>query len=277
MTPPRSRACGSPACGPSASTRPSRRLRGRRASAGARAAGSERRRPLRRGRRRDAQFSERVRVIYTAAPATSQGTNSSAVDTGRPPELGPLPRAARAVAQAAAADQRGRAAAVEVQRRRAPSARSARPALRASCRRRGAAAVAGDREQPAVGEAERGARVAAVGDVGVELGLAGAEALAIVRARKTGTPSRTSSGPACRRSPRGCGGQLVARGDRRDAAAHVHARAHVGPGSVERDVAAGDAARADLAQRRSRPGRTKNPPTSASSTPRAAHQGSSRA
>ena len=69
------------------------------------------------------------------------------------------------------------------------------------------AAVAGDREQLAVGEAERGARVAAVGDVGVELGLAGAEALGVVLAAEDGAPSRTSSGPACSRSPRGCGGR----------------------------------------------------------------------
>ena len=44
------------------------------------------------------------------------------------------------------------------------------------------AAVAGDREQLPVGQPERGPRVAAVGDVGVELGLAGAEALDVVLA-----------------------------------------------------------------------------------------------
>ena len=44
--------------------------------------------------------------------------------------------------------------------------------------------------------------------------------------------------------------QLIARGDPRHAALHVHARADLAVGGGERDVLASDAARADLAQRR---------------------------
>ena len=51
------------------------------------------------------------------------------------------------------------------------------------------AAVAGDREEPVAGDRERGARVAPVGDVGVELVGGGAEALASSSRSKATRPS----------------------------------------------------------------------------------------
>ena len=66
---------------------------------------------------------------------------------------------------------------------------------------------------------------------------------------KHGAPSRTSSGPACSRSPRGCGGELVALRDPHPPAVDVHARAQLAPRRGERHVAARHPARAQLAER----------------------------
>ena len=67
--------------------------------------------------------------------------------------------------------------------------------------------------------------------------------------RNTGAPPRTSNGPACSRSPRGASGNS-SRGAMTvtPPCTCTHARTAV-PRRGERDVAAGHAARADLAQR----------------------------
>ena len=116
-------------------------------------------------------------------------------------------------------DERGRSAAVEVDRVARPSAdhhvrelehREPRVDARA-------APVACDGDQRVVGEPDGGARVALLRDVRVELLGAGAEALVVVPGSNATSPSTTSSGPACRRSPAGSSG---ARRARRSAGRH---------------------------------------------------------
>src|SRR5919204_1426356 len=88
---------------------------------------------------------------------------------------------ARGVAQPPAAHQRRRSAAIEVER----DVRAERGQRRGELAQREAglvvgAPVAGDGEHPPVGrQRQRGARVAAGGDVGVELALARREALVV--------------------------------------------------------------------------------------------------
>ena len=133
------------------------------------------------------------------------------------------------------------------------------------------AAVAGDGEQPvAPRDAERGARVAAVGDVGVELAPAGREALGVAGAddapprdqQRAGLQQVAARARRAARSRRAIA--TVVAGD-------VHAGAQAAPRRVERDVAALHPAW------RSSPsgvpcGRAKKPPTSASATPVSRHQ-----
>ena len=197
-------------------------------------------------------------------PVSQRGTNTSAVETGRPPSSGCLPAGARPVAQPAAAHQRGRAAAVEVERvSRAERRQQRGELLERQPRVVARAPVDRDREQPAVGDAQRRARVAAVGYVRVELAAPARKPSGSASRPNTGAPSQTSSGPACSRSPRGVGSELVAAARcrcRRRARARTRARV---PGRAERDVAAGDA-RVRTSPSGIPPGRTKKPPTSAS-------------
>ena len=66
---------------------------------------------------------------------------------------------------------------------------------------------------------------------------------------KHGAPSRTSSGPACSRSPRGWAGSSSRWPIAHAPAVDAHARAHVVPRAGERHVAASDPVRAQLTQR----------------------------
>ena len=90
----------------------------------------------------------------------------------------------------------------------AASSSSVRPA---SWRERPSQATANSRPSA---RPERRARVAAVGDVGVELGLAGAEALAVVRAAEDRRAVADQQRAGLQEVAARLGGQLVARGDR---------------------------------------------------------------
>ena len=177
---------------------------------------------------------------------------ASAVATGRPPGERDAVVLARLVAQPPA----GRRATPSRRRRgsarcTAPSATSASassPSVSpASSSARPSQATASSRRSPR--HAERRARVAAGGDVGVELARARREALVVAAARRA--PPRTSSGPAWSRSPRGRGGQVVAAGDRH-ARARRRARRRAARPTARRTATARGAiaARAQLAQRR---------------------------
>ena len=111
------------------------------------------------------------------------------------------------------------------------------------------APVADDRDDAARGEPERGARVAAVGDVGVELRLPGREALRVEPALEAGLALAHEQRAGLEQVAARLRGQLVAPREADLAALDVHARAHRRPRRGERHVAAGHAARPQLAQR----------------------------
>ena len=147
-------------------------------------------------------------------------------------------------------DERGRAAAVQVHRHAA--AELAHHAGELEHRQPGvgpaAAAVADEHDQVLLGDPDRGARVAAVGDVGVELRGPGGEALAIgaverdlaVRDEQRAGLEQVALRPL---------GQRAARRDLEPAVGRVQRRAQVAVGADERrprDVLAGAP---DVAQR----------------------------
>ena len=210
----------------------------------------------------------------------SAATKRARSRPARPPGERDAVRLARRLRSRPPADQRGRAAAVEVDAPcSAPRRPAARELARASGRRRGASGRRRRRRamRPSR-EAERGARVAAVGDVGVELARAGGEALGVaaraIHGRAAGDEQRAGlQQVAARRGRRARRAAAI----RRAPPCDVHAGADRVPGRVEGHVAAGDAARAHLAERDARRAATKNPPTSASSTPRARAPGRQRA
>ncbi len=111
------------------------------------------------------------------------------------------------------------------------------------------APVDGDGHHAALGEPERGARVAALGDVGVELVRRGAEALRVGRGVVRHLAAGDEQRAGLEHVAAGGGVQLVAAGDPRGAALHVHARAHGVPGRREGDVVADHAVRAHLPER----------------------------
>ena len=242
-------------------------------------------RPRGRAARRFGIEHTTLQVDHEAGPAADRGRLSAA---GKQRRRRPAARRARASPSPRAGGCAGaRRRPARSSRRRRGSARSWQPSAAISAASSSSVRPASWRERPSQAtansrpsrEAERGARVAAVGDVGVELGRAGAEALGDPSSRrKTGAPSRTSSGPACRRSPRGCGRQLVALRDPRRRRRCTCTQARTSPhGRVERHVPAGDAARAHLAQRRSRPAARRSRRPAPPRRPRAAHHGSRRA
>ena len=96
---------------------------------------------------------------------------------------------------------------------------------------------------------ERGARVAALGDVGVELRLAGGEALGVERALEARRAFADEQRTGLEQVAARLRGQLVALADRHAAAVDADARAHVAPRAGERHVPAGDPVRAQLTQR----------------------------
>ena len=128
-------------------------------------------------------------------------------------------RRVRPVEEMPAVDERRRAAAVEVDRALGAELdhHLGQLAHREPVVDARASPVARDRDSDAVRDPEGGARVAAVRDVRVELPRAGGEPLEVALASKTTGPSRTSSGPACTRSPGGSAG-AAARATRRDPA-----------------------------------------------------------
>ena len=115
----------------------------------------------------------------------------------------------------------------------------------ASARERPSQATA--RSSPS-GERERGARVAGGGDVGVELGGAGGEALAVVAAVVDGDAVADEQRAGLEEVAVRLGRERVARGDADVRALDVHAGAPAPPRLVERDGRALDAARAELAR-----------------------------
>ncbi len=188
-----------------------------------------------------------------------------------------LPVAARAVAQPAAGDQRRRAAAVEVDRGLAPSRPSARELLEREAGVVARAAVAGDRDDPpgARPSAARGWRPSVMSESNWR---APAEKPSGSPARAYATaPPATSSGPACRRSPRGAARERVARrrsARRRPARAGTSARS---PHGASKGTWRRATPRVRSSPSGTPAGRVKKPPTSASCTPRAAHQVARRA
>jgi hypothetical protein len=109
------------------------------------------------------------------------------------------------------------------------------------------AAVAGERDDAAVGEPERGARMAPVGRIGVELVGRSAEALGVglrvVGDVAVGDEQRAGLQQVAAR----LGVEVVAARDPGDAALNVHTRADRVPRRVERHVLADHAVRAHLA------------------------------
>ena len=145
---------------------------------------------------------------------------------------------ARLVAQPPAADERGRAAAVEVQR--LDGAERDERLGQLAQREAGLVvgpAVAGDGEQPPVArEPERGARVAPGGDVGVELAGARREALRVARHDAAAVDEQR---PGLEQVAGGRGRQRVAPVDRHARARDVHAGPHGAPRRVEGDARRG--------------------------------------
>ena len=167
-----------------------------------------------------------------------------------PTRLRRLPVPERLVAQPPSGDQRGRAAAVQVDRGVAAEAHEhARELLERQARLALGAAVAGDRDQAAGREAKRRSRVAAVGDVGVELRLAGREALGIQRAVEAGLAVAHQQRAGLQEVAARLGRQLVALGDPHLAAGDAHAGAQVAPRPRERHAPALDAVGSHLTQR----------------------------
>ena len=202
-------------------------------------------------------------------------------DRGRPPGSGLSSNVglARAVAQAAAADRatsepsavrgssRGRQPSAAIS---AASSSSVRPA---SWRERPSTATANMRPRRA--SADRGTRVAAVGDVGVELAVGGAEALAVLFAAEDGLAVADEQRAGLQQVAARRGGQLrrAARSRATPPSTCTHARTSSN-GAVN-----GTCSRTTPRVRTSPSGvpcgRTKKPPTIASSTPCAAHHASS--
>ena len=113
------------------------------------------------------------------------------------------------------------------------------------------AAVAGERDDAAVDEPERGPRMAPVGRIGVELVGRSAEALG-VGLRVVGDVAVDDEQRAgLQQVAARLGVEVVAARDPGDAALNVHARANRVPRRVERHVLADHAVRAHLAQWRS--------------------------
>ena len=161
-----------------------------------------------------------------------------------------LPIPERLVAQPPAADERRRAAAVQIDRGVAAEAHEhARELLERQARLALRAAVARDRDQAAGREAQRRPRVAAVGDVGVELRLAGREALGIERAVEAGLAVAHQQRAGLQEVAARLGRQLVALGDPHLAAGDAHAGAHVAPRPRERHAPALDAVGPQFTQR----------------------------
>ena len=153
-----------------------------------------------------------------------------------------------AVAEPASGDQRGGAASVEVDRAVREVDEDGGEFLEREARVGAGAAVAGDREELAVRERERGARVAGGGDVGVELRGPGGEPLAVVVAVVDGGAVADEQRAGLEEVALGMGGERVAGGDARGI-------------PLVRSSPSGSPA-----------GRVKKPPTSASRTPWERHQ-----
>ena len=110
------------------------------------------------------------------------------------------------------------------------------------------AAVAGEGDDPVVRHADRRARVAPLGDVGVELPGARAEALGVPFPVEHDPPAVDEHGARLEQVTAGDGRELVAPGDPRDAAVDVQAAAHGIPRLREGHVPARDAVGPHLAQ-----------------------------
>ena len=220
--------------------------------------------PAWRGERQHATRGTAYLAPLNAAVSARQNTN--AVETGRPPTSGRLPVPTRPVAQPAPGHQRRRATAVQVQSRLAPERRHQRGQLfQRQPRVMARAPVARDGEDTPRRQPQSRPRVAAVGDVGVELRLAGAEALA-VRPRG-GTPARRRA-PATGRPA--AGRRAAQRAARRAARCCVTPPCTCTHARTDDHGAANGTCRRATPRVRTSPsgvpsGRTKKPPTSASS------------